>query len=145
MPQFLANKRSRSLFELLGKRGRILQAQFYWIPLEWCYAAVSSFLANPPGLGEDYSEDCGKYSSFFPLEGACRCFIVTRRSLSKSFDCVAEIPVLPVANKLHRSSVETIAAYMLLAPTYDLHVVQFYESVVRRKTQACHECQPMSL
>ena len=24
----------------------------YQKPLEWCYGAVSSFLANPPGLGE---------------------------------------------------------------------------------------------
>ena len=42
-----------------------------------------------------------------------------------------EIRVLSAVNKLHRSSVETIAACLLPAPTYDLHVAQFYGSVVR--------------
>ena len=58
-------------------------------------------------------------------------FLKSGLALKNVFICVAEIRVLLVADKLHRSSVETIAAYMLLAPTYDLHVVQFYESVVR--------------
>ena len=58
-------------------------------------------------------------------------FLKSGLALKDVFTCVAEIRVLLVADKLHRSSVETIAAYMLLAPTYDLHVVQFYESVVR--------------
>ena len=35
------------------------------------------------------------------------------------------------ANKLHRSSVGMIVVYMLPAPTYHLHVAQFYESVMR--------------
>ena len=39
--------------------------------------------------------------------------------------------VLSAVNKLHRSIVETTAAYMLPAPTYDLHVAQFYDSDVR--------------
>ena len=58
-------------------------------------------------------------------------FLKSGLALKNVFICVAEIRVLLVADKLHRSSVETIAAFMLLAPTYDLHVVQFYESVVR--------------
>ena len=58
-------------------------------------------------------------------------FLKSDLALKNVFIYVAEIRVLLVADKLHRSSVETIAAYMLLAPTYDLHVVQFYESVVR--------------
>ena len=49
----------------------------------------------------------------------------------RSFDSVAEIRALPAANKLHGSSVEMIVVYMLPVPTYDLHVAQFYESVVR--------------
>ena len=42
-----------------------------------------------------------------------------------------ETQVPPALNELHRSSVQTIAACMLLAPTYDLHVAQFYETVAR--------------
>ena len=47
----------------------------------------------------------------------------------RSFDCVAEIRALPAANKLHGSSV-VIVVCMLPVPTYDLHVAQFYESIV---------------
>jgi len=42
-----------------------------------------------------------------------------------------EIQVLLALNEPHRSSVQTIAACMPLTPTYDLHVVQFYETVAR--------------
>ena len=127
----------------------------YQKPLEWCYGAVSSFLANPPGLGEvcNSCSDSSREVGFPVLElyGGCTIlevslalkdpvlevthgigyFLKSGLALKNVFICVAEIRVLLVADKLHRSSVETIAAYMLLAPTYDLHVVQFYESVVR--------------
>ena len=42
-----------------------------------------------------------------------------------------ETQVPPALNEFHRSSVQTIAACMPLAPTYDLHVAQFYETVAR--------------
>ena len=47
--------------------------------------------------------------------------------------------------KLRRSSVETIAACVLPASTYNLHVAHFYDSVLRRKTWTCHECRSMNL
>ena len=42
-----------------------------------------------------------------------------------------ETQVPPALNELHRSSVQMIAACTPLAPTYDLHVAQFYETVAR--------------
>ena len=79
----------------------------------WNGAAVSSVSSNSM---KNCGEDCGR-----------RCFVVKDSSLS----IVAEIRALPAANKLHGSSVEMIVVYMLPVPTYDLHVAQFYESVVR--------------
>ena len=96
------------------------------------------FPANPLGLDEDCAEDCGRYSEMLDAAGRCYAAVssldseeVFRCQRFRSFDCVAEIRALPAANKLHGSSVEMIVVYMLPVPTYDLHVAQFFESVVR--------------
>ena len=82
-------------------------------------ALVSVADENLTGLEHDLSY----------LTGSTVCSSLIQHHLQGPTEsCVAEIRV---ANKLHRSSVETIAVCMLLAPTYDLHVAQFYESVVR--------------
>ena len=40
-------------------------------------------------------------------------------------DTETQVPL--ALNEPHRSSIQTIAACMPLAPTYDLHVAQFYD------------------
>ena len=90
----------------------------YQKPLEWC--GVVQFLKSVLALKDPVLE----------VTHGIDFFLKSVLALKNVFICEAEIRVLLVADKLHRSSVETIAAYMLLAPTYDLHVVQFYESVV---------------